>query len=708
MKTFVPKRSLLNIVLVIIVTMFLSLSLQAQTYTTIANGPWTSSSTWKSGSVPPTNGTITSGMVINIKHMVTYSSSSITNSGKIIISNVGGVSPGLQVASGINITNNSTGIINVIGGELRQYRFVGGGESGTAQTGSFKNNGGYVNLNTSFIEIAQNWTNQSGGTVIFNNASLEIGGAYNLANNSTDSIINTSISVGMQGTGDFTANGGNAIGYYQNLRVEVASLLGNFNLQSGTFNGSIDYITLKNHVTGIYSLGQIIAATGLKTIGITLNSLDIGILANFLANGNFIGSQTNTSHSYFPAPLMGLTSAVKLNYSTDPTLISGTALKAGAQYKYENVKPGMDAIISIDSIVGGLVINTFDDNTPANGGYIEAFQPVMTSGSSKGYSYAVFTFNFKVTGTSKALLVDTAQMTALDIDGSSNLFEFDQLNLGAGAFAAYLSYTPAITLTQTGPGTFLGIDVDGISQAGVDTTAKGNMFTVTNYNISSFVAKLGVRTTQGQTTQRLFSLYSSNFNYPMYILLPVTLESFTATLNSTGTSNKVNLDWITTSQLNVNHFVVERSLDGTNFSDAAILFPDTDASQDANYSFSDNISSVKETMIYYRLCTVDLNGTFHYSDIRAVRISNQVVNNISIVAYPNPVVSQLNITIPNEWQNKQVSYELFNTNGQLEARINDGNGSQTQTINVNNLSSGLYIVKVSCEGQILQQKIFKN
>jgi hypothetical protein len=707
MKTSLPKSILLHSTSLILLTLFLSLSLQAQTYTTIANGPWTGSSTWQGGTVPPTNGTITSGMVINIKHMVTYSSSSITNSGTINIANPGGVAPGLQVASGINITNNSTGVINVNSGELRQYRFVGGGESGTAQTGSFTNNGGKVYITNSFVEIAQNWTNQSGGTVVFNNASMEIGSAYSLANNSTDSLISTSISVGMQGIGSYTVSGGAAKAYFQTLRVEVASTNGGFTLTGGTANGTINYITLQNHVTSTYSSGQISAANGLSTSGITLNNYNIGNVANYVPHGKFSGSQTlNTSLSYFPAPLMSLANSIRFNYTTDPTLISGSALSAGAQYKYENVKPGMDAIVTIDSIVGGLVINTLDDNTGANGGFLEAFQPIMTSGSSVGDSYAVFRFNFKVTGTSTDQKLDTAITTPIDIDGLSNLYEFDQINMGAGASAAYLSFSPAITLTQVGPGTFMGIDADGISQPGVDTIARGNMYTVTNYNINSFIAKLGIRTTISQQTQRLFSLYSAAFNYPMFTLLPVTLESFTATLNGSG--NQVNLAWTTTSQVNVNHFVVERSVDGTNFSDAGIVFPDLAASQDANYFFLDNISSVKENMIYYRLCTMDLDGGLHYSDTRAFRISNQAVNNISILAYPNPVVNQLNITIPNAWQNKQVFYEIFNANGQLLTRINEGNGSQTQTINVNNLSSGLYILKVSSEGQILQQKIFKN
>jgi hypothetical protein len=707
MKIFVPKISLLHSASLILLILFMSLSPQAQTYTTISNGPWASSSTWQGGTVPPINGTITSGVVINIQHMVTYSNSSITNSGTINIANPDGVAPGLQVASGINITNNSTGVINVNGGELRQYRFVGGGESGTAQTGSFTNNGGKVYITNSFVEIAQNWTNQSGGTVVFNNASIEIGSAYSLANNSTDSLISTSVSVGMQGSGSYTVSGGAAKAYFQTLRVEVASTNGGFTLQGGTANGTINCITLQNHVTSTYSSGQISAANGLSTSGITLNNYSIGNVANYVPNGKFTGPQTlNTSLSYFPAPLMSLANSIRFNYTTDPTLISGTALSAGAQYKYENVKPGMDAIVTIDSIVGGLVINTLDDNTGANGGFLEAFQPIMTSGSSVGDSYAVFRFNFKVTGTSTDQKLDTAITTPIDIDGLSNLYEFDQINMGAGASAAYLSYSPAITLTQVGPGTFMGIDADGISQPGVDTVARGNMYTVTNYNINSFVAKLGIRTTNSQQTQRLFSLYSAGFNYPMFTLLPVTLESFNATLNGSG--NQVNLAWTETSQVNVNHFVVERSVDGTNFSDAGIVLPDVAASQGANYFFIDNISSVKENMIYYRLCTMYLDGSLHYSETRAVRISNQAVNNISIIAYPNPVVNQLNITIPNAWQNKQVSYEIFNAKGQLSKRINEGNGSQTQTINVSNISSGLYILKVSCEGQILQQKIFKN
>ena len=706
MKTFLPQKAFATCSLLVVLGLFLGLSVEAQTYTTIANGAWTSSSTWQGGSVPPTNGSITSGMVINIKHTVTYSSSSISNSGTINISNTGGIAPALKVASGINITNNSTGVINVNEGELRQYRFSGGGESGTSQTGSFVNNGGKVNITTGFVEIAQNWTNQNGGTVVFNNSSLEIGGAYNLNNNSTDSILTTSISVGMQGTGNFSVSGGSANAYYDSIRVEVASTSGSFTLQSGKVNGLIDYIGLSNHVTGGQSSGQIIAASALSVTSLRLNSYCINNSANYVPNGKISGSQTeNCSLSYFPATLMTPASALRLNYSTNPVLISGTALTVGAQYRYENAKADMDVIVTIDSIVGGLVINNIDDNSGSNGGYLEAFQPIMTSGSTVGYSYAVFSFDFVVTGTTTPYKVDTAKVTAIDIDGTSNLYEFDQINMAHGGTAGYLSFSPAISLTQTGAGTFMGIDVDGISQPGVDTTARGNMFTTTNYNISSYIAKLGMKTTQSQKSQRLFSLYPSDFNYPIYSVLPVVLESFTAALN--GQATQVNLNWITSAQVNVNHFIVERSLDGTNFDQAGVVFPNENGGQNVSYSFPDDISSLQNPMIYYRLCTVDIDGSVQYSSIRLIRIEKQVTNTIAVQAYPNPVTSELRVTIPSEWQNKQVTYQVFNTNGQLAAKVDQGSGSQTQTINVADLAPGMYIVNVRCQGQTAQSKILK-
>jgi hypothetical protein len=82
-------------------------------------------------------------------------------------------------------------------------------------------------------------------------------------------------------------------------------------------------------------------------------------------------------------------------------------------------------------------------------------------------------------------------------------------------------------------------------------------------------------------------------------------------------------------------------------------------------------------------------------------------NGISILTYPNPVSNELRITIPAQWQNRKVLYEVLNANGQIAKRTETISSSQTESINVSNLSPGFYIVRVNCEGQTAQQKIVK-
>ncbi|HLY68715.1 MAG TPA: T9SS type A sorting domain-containing protein [Puia sp.] len=687
----------------ILVCLLSSVGVKSQTYTTIANGAWSSASTWQGGNIPVASN-IPLTAVINIEHIVTYSGSNIVNNGTINIYNPSGITPQLYVASGVNFTNNLTGRINITQGEYQQYRFAGGGQSGTSQNGSFTNAGGYVQINSSYVEIAQSWTN-NGGTVVFKNSSLVIGQSYQTSGLAVDTLSYTSLSIGWQGSGNFQ-EGGLSV-YFLAFRAELAGTSGNFTINNIIANGEIDYITLKNDFTGVSGNGNITFSGGLLGTGLSLQAYCIANSSNFKSNGKLGGPQTQScALNDFPATLLGANAPKRMNFSANPLLISGTDLQAGAKYIYKGVAPGVDAVITIDSIIGGAVINTIDDNTGANGGYPEAFQPIITSGPSVGKSYAVFAFNYNITGTTVPYKLDTFNLTALDIDGQSGLEEFDQIAAGVGASASYVTSNPKISLSQVSPGTFLGIDADQASQPGVDTSSKVNMYTVTNTGVSSFTATLGIKTTQAQQTQRLFSLYTQGFNYPTApVSLPVTLESFTATL---GGNHKVNLNWVTVDEINFSHFVVERSTDGTDFNDVETVFTDENTTQKTNYNMVDNISSLQANLIYYRLRMVNMDGTARYSDIQMVNLFEQQQNTLTIVTYPNPVTSEIHITLPNNWQNKHVTFEFFSTIGQLSKIAENENSGQTETINVSNLPHGIYMVRVSCNGQNLVQKIVKN
>jgi hypothetical protein len=124
-------------------------------------------------------------------------------------------------------------------------------------------------------------------------------------------------------------------------------------------------------------------------------------------------------------------------------------------------------------------------------------------------------------------------------------------------------------------------------------------------------------------------------------------------------------------------------------------------------SYTDNIGSISAGVIYYRLRQVDIDGKFEYSATRIIKIGKQAENTINILTYPNPVTSELRITIPNSWQGKKVIYEIVNANGQVSGKSQVGSSSQTETLSVNTLSPGLYMVKASCGDQSAQQKIIK-
>lgn len=185
--------------------------------------------------------------------------------------------------------------------------------------------------------------------------------------------------------------------------------------------------------------------------------------------------------------------------------------------------------------------------------------------------------------------------------------------------------------------------------------------------------------------------------------LPVKLLSFNAML---APNNKVDLSWSTAIEINASHFVIERSFDGKNFSDVGLLFAfgNTDITQ--NYKFTDNINAAEKTIIYYRLRQVDADGKVEYSAVRIIR-ANKQTDKVTILTFPNPVTSSLRVSIPNNWQGKQVNYEIVNAAGQTAKRIQIANSSQTETLDLGTLAPGAYLVKVSCGLEIAQQKIVK-
>ena len=163
----------------------------------------------------------------------------------------------------------------------------------------------------------------------------------------------------------------------------------------------------------------------------------------------------------------------------NPQLVSGNDLQEGAVYRYENVAPFVNAIVTIAHIENGSTLLHLDEN---GFGYDGGFQPLIQSGG-KGESYVLFNLQFVSTQTGMPYNFSSLTATILDIDGSNQLKEFAELNMNNGV-AALLNSSPQINL-QTANGVAKALNTAGIEVGGISTSATEVMFKQTGIELQS-------------------------------------------------------------------------------------------------------------------------------------------------------------------------------------------------------------------------------
>lgn len=111
--------------------------------------------------------------------------------------------------------------------------------------------------------------------------------------------------------------------------------------------------------------------------------------------------------------------------------------------------------------------------------------------------------------------------------------------------------------------------------------------------------------------------------------LPIKLLNFQGELND----NHVDLNWTTASEINANHFEVEKFDEFTKeFKSIGSVNCVSNSHEINNYSFTDYISAIQPNY-YYRLKQIDNDG--YYENSNTICISTKL-NNASIDIFPNP------------------------------------------------------------------------
>lgn len=172
-------------------------------------------------------------------------------------------------------------------------------------------------------------------------------------------------------------------------------------------------------------------------------------------------------------------------------------------------------------------------------------------------------------------------------------------------------------------------------------------------------------------------------------------------INARKTSQGNVVSWNVSDEADVNHYEVEKSFDGINFSVIGSVKYKQATGAENHYSYTDVAVANTEKM-YYRIRQVDNNHIYTLSSIVMVKSSE-----VLFQVWPNPTSSQVNVNI--SVSSSQSTYvELLDLTGSklLSKPVHLVTGINSVLVKeLNTFTPGIYIFKVFADGENHMQKI---
>lgn len=206
----------------------------------------------------------------------------------------------------------------------------------------------------------------------------------------------------------------------------------------------------------------------------------------------------------------------------------------------------------------------------------------------------------------------------------------------------------------------------------------------------------------------LFSVDASNITTNYYYTigtkdasaspLPIELLNFQCQLIK---SNQVQLKWSTASEYHSDHFNIERSEDGINFETIGKIQAAGISTSLKEYQYLDEFA--KKAMSYYRLKSIDADGSYKFSEICSVN-NNHFENNNGIIFYPNPTHSIFTIDYSSSSYNYLSSYRLYDISGK-ELEVSSVIYNNKIILDVSGLNDGIYFVEILANEKKLVSKV---
>jgi hypothetical protein len=234
------------------------------------------------------------------------------------------------------------------------------------------------------------------------------------------------------------------------------------------------------------------------------------------------------------------------------------------------------------------------------------------------------------------------------------------------------------------------IDLTGISELQNVPASKTVTFRITPFEASgtgSFL--IGSGTADMDADLSVMGSFASNI---------VTLVSLTE-FQSKKVKNTALLTWITQSEVNFSHFILERSTDAKSFYEVAKVNA-SKRSGGSKYEYTDTPDA---TTNYYRLKMVDTDGSFVYSRIVSEGFD---ATKTPLMVYPS-IATHNKIDVVFNAVSADAQLKIYNIMGQLMSSYGLEVGTSAKTIEIATYTEGSYFLVLQDKGTIQSRKFIK-
>ncbi|MHA7131281.1 hypothetical protein [Algoriphagus namhaensis] len=208
------------------------------------------------------------------------------------------------------------------------------------------------------------------------------------------------------------------------------------------------------------------------------------------------------------------------------------------------------------------------------------------------------------------------------------------------------------------------------------------------------------------TTFSNMSIAPSPAYYGGCIILPVVFGEFEVTYDQL--SRSAMLEWTTTAEWENSHFEIERAINQVASWEKIGEIPGLGYSQSlTNYQFKDLLTRAISGNIFYRLKQVDFNGSFSYSNVKAIAVPSTGSPQKWIV-YPNPTTAAaIHIRPQVDLSEQSYSLRIISPVGKYEYRRLTSSDQIQQAARemLQGKPQGLYLLEITSDSEREYHKI---